>query len=159
MERLSGCAEVFKKRLQGRIGDSGRNHSVVITRDGKNRSRVVTVWVIELIVIVLSFAEAIYYIAQIVAERWHILRFGLIEVADQFVGDHVHIFGTAGISGIADRMKDDLTCLFDCAHDLLPFAAYSIRQRHARLNVGRDGERSRFWCSFLLVEDAISLFI
>jgi hypothetical protein len=85
-----------------------RYHAVVVTRGRENRRVIITVWFIELIIVILRLAEVVYDIAEEQQELGHFTRVGFIEVADHLVSDLVLRLRTFGAPAIAATVEDDL---------------------------------------------------
>ena len=78
-----------------------REHPVVIACRGENRRRIVSIRFVELIVIILRFAEAIDDVAEQERELRNFFRIALRKVAHEFIGDVILCFRPDGASAIA----------------------------------------------------------
>lgn len=94
-----GC---HQKRLGAKVPEKGietgdvdvwYHHAIVIARDRQDRSGVIPIGVVELIVIILRFAKAVDYVAEQQVELRLLLGVGFVKVADQFVGNLVCFSG------------------------------------------------------------------
>jgi hypothetical protein len=100
----------------------------VISGDGENRRRIVAIGIVKLIVIVLRFTEAVNNVAQVIEERWNRFRIGLVEIADQPVGDQILVIGSASAAGVADGVKHNLTGALDLRNDRWANCAQRVGQ-------------------------------
>jgi hypothetical protein len=62
-------AKILKKRCEGFRRCARRDHAIVITCECKNRGRIVSVWLIKLIIVIHRLAEAVDDIAKVEEER------------------------------------------------------------------------------------------
>ena len=68
MGRIAGLTEILDKC--GQAFHAGvRHHAVVVAGDGEDGHGIITIRIVELIVIILSFAKAVYDIAQMQAKE------------------------------------------------------------------------------------------
>ncbi len=80
----------------------------MIAGQRQDRRRIVAVRIVELIVVVLRFAEIVDHVAKVKKELRQVLRVIIGKVADHLVGDLILILWAAGATGVADRMKHQL---------------------------------------------------
>jgi hypothetical protein len=79
--------------------------------------RVVAVRLVELVVIVLSFSEAVDDVSQQKVELRHLLRLTLFEVSQQLIDDLVLAYRPACAATVAQGMEDDLARDWRTAQD------------------------------------------
>src|SRR5271155_2135167 len=110
-----GRAKVSKESREAGDMNFRRDHSIVIAGDREDRSRIVAVRFVELIVVVLHLAETIDHVAQQQIELRDFAWFTFLEITHHLVGDHVLGLRTASAAAITGGMEYDLTRARDLA--------------------------------------------
>lgn len=111
--RESVCAKVPVKRVQAGDVDMRRHHPVVITRRREDGCGIVPIGFIELIEIILRFAEAVDDVAQQQIELGQFFWVGFVEIAHHLVRHFVLRFRTPRTAAIPRRMEYDLAAVRD----------------------------------------------
>ena len=127
--------ELFRTEVSDKSRKAGgvhlrRYHSIVIAGDREYRRGIVPIRLVELIVIVLRFTEAVDHVAQQQVKLRHFFGVGFLEIGHHFVGDQVLSLGAARAAAIARRVKHDLarrSDFIDCGR----VAAEDLRERQA----------------------------
>ena len=105
-ERLG--AKIAQVRVEALRMRERREHPVVVAGGGQDRGRIIAIWFVELIVVILRFAETVHDIAEQKRKLRHFFGVGFLKVARKFIGNGVLRFRTDRASAIAERVKHDL---------------------------------------------------
>ena len=135
-----GVAEIALERVERvlAVGGAGHDEGIVVARNGEDRRGIVAERFVELVVVVRRLAEIVDDIADVKQESRPVVLGGRVSIDGHLVRDakFVGIFAGVGSAGIAERMEDDLSGVFDDLLDLRPVAAVGVHQ--AEHLVGRD---------------------
>ena len=97
----------------------GRHHPVVVAGERDDRRGIVAIWLVELVVVVGTLAEAVDDVAEMEEEARRVVGVGVVEVGGHLVGDAVLRLRSARAAGIADGVEDELAGRFDGVDRLL----------------------------------------
>ena len=102
----------------------------MVAGDGEDRRRVVAERLVELIVVVLRFAEIVDNVTQMEQEGRAVRLVGGLAIQGHLVADPDFVLVGAGVgrAGIAVRVEDDLAGLGDGLFDLCPMRPIGIAQ-------------------------------
>src|SRR5260221_11756793 len=106
---LAGSAKILQESRERYGRRIRRYHAVMIARHRKDGSRIIAERIVELVVIILGFAEAGDDVPQMIEKRWNMGGIDIIVLADNLISLNSISCGPVLLPGSPIQLKYDFT--------------------------------------------------